>query len=149
MIRSIALVLFAVIALCGCATTYKEPTSRSPRALVSGKQKQCIIDCKAGVFIQAVNGVPVSTAWKTNGYYLTPGPAELLVAIQDAGLFGVCVLKINAVADEVYELSDEIQGKTFVVTARDKSGSTVASCTAEMGPAPPAANYVPIIIPVR
>lgn len=147
--RSWALLLLAVVTLCGCETTYKEPSSRSPRALLSGKQSACIFDCKAGVFIQAVNGVPVSNAWKTNNYYISPGHAEVLVAIRGAGLFGVCVLSINAVAGEVYELSHVIEGKTFVVTARDKAGASVATCSAEMRAAPPTASYVPLIIPVK
>lgn len=139
----------AALLIAGCATTYKEPRSSAPRAQVSGKQKDCIIGCQNGVFIQAINGVAVSTAWKTNNYYIAPGSNSVLVAISDAGLFGVCELKIEAIADERYEISHVINGAEFIATARDKAGNDVSSCTAKMGPPPPTTTYMPIIIPVN
>ncbi|MEK7266007.1 MAG: hypothetical protein AAB227_07905 [Pseudomonadota bacterium] len=135
-------------ALSGCATYYKEPSSSSPRAQIAGKQKDCIIGCKGGVFIQAVNGVQVSNMWKSNNYYLNPGPNSVLVAISDAGLFGVCELSFSAVSGESYLATHVIEGTAFVVTTRDKAASEVANCVAPMGRAP-STSYMPIFIPVQ
>lgn len=140
--------LGAAAALSGCATYYKEPSSSSPRAQIAGKQKDCVIGCKGGVFIQAVNGVQVSNMWKSNNYYLNVGPNRVLVAVSDAGLFGVCELSFSAVDGESYLATHTIEGAAFVVTTRDKAGAEVAKCEARMGPAP-TTTYTPIIIPVQ
>lgn len=145
--RKLLLSVCAVL-LAGCATYYKEPKSDAPRALLSAKQKECIFGCKAGVFIRAVNGIEMSTNWKTNNYYVEPGPNAILLAVVDVGLFGVCVMELNAVAGESYVISHVIEGDKFVVTANDSGGSAQGTCTAKMGAQPAGPAYVPIIVPV-
>ena len=136
------------LALAGCGTYYKEPQANAPRALISGKQKDCVIGCGGGVFIQAVNGTAMSTMWKANNYYVSPGPASIVVAVADIRLYGVCALQLDVKEGEEYHLSHEIAGDTFVITAYDRSGAAQSACTAKMGPPPAGTNYMPIIIPV-
>jgi len=142
--------LLTVLALMlwGCGTFYKEPSSSTPRALISGKQNACVIGCGKGVFIQAVNGVAMSTMWKANNYYVSLGPTNIVIAVADIGLYGVCALDLDVVDGEEYEISHKIEGGTFAVTAYDRSGTPQSSCTARMGPAPVGSTYIPVIIPV-
>lgn len=139
--------ILAGIAITACGTTYKEPGSSVPRAKIAGKQKDCIIGCKGGVFIQAINGVQVSNMWKSNNYYLFPGPNSVLVAVLDAGLAGACDLRFDAVADKEYLAVHAIDGANFVVTVKSTSEEVVTTCTSGMRPAP-VNNYTPVFIPV-
>lgn len=141
------IMLIAALALTSCVTNYKEPSANEPRAVLRGSHGNCIIYCHDGVFLRAVNGQELSYFWKSNNFYVDPGKAEVLVSVTDAQLFGVCMIEIDVLSGEEYEISHEIKGSAFLVTAYNKSKAPVSTCIADMGPAPAAPTYVPIIIP--
>ena len=139
--------LFSALLVAACVTTYNEPRSSEPRALFSGDRASCLF-CNEGVWVVAVDGVPLSTNWKSNDYYVETGVHDILLNIRQAGLFGVCVVNIDVQPDENYSISHQIDGSEFVATVTDKQGEEVRTCRSGMRPEPSGGTYyVPMFIP--